>query len=513
MYDARNSRSALRQRNDELVKLLADKTDATEVAPESSTSASSPSSTGESLDRNRSKRGPQIGEEGGLVENSYTASTHESTRNSWTGENDWEPDLVVFLTTLAAGTFDTSARNLIQSFLQLKNRKHSQRHGRNIELYTTDMDGDKSAGIFSRAIPPAQDMVMYHREPNYIAVDHSPLPTIPTTVNPINISAAGITSEAGDGSVPHNSMSSAVLEDFHPTTLDIRSSSRMSVKRRCPNETYHHNFDHILTPTFPETTNSTEGYQHPMNGFMPFDGSIKANHFPTHIQEMQQLNLTVAPYAVEPLWKTTESLPPGPARWASETFTEIRRKARWMIQHGTSIEAVIGPTSLDNLLSPEVFDPNKALNVSDWAQAFCSNFPHLVSRNVPAPTYPCPDSCYDSRHHIRQSLTQITALPRPRRLLGSPLPCPTLAILPLPRHLRQRTTVVSSLRRRNHSTTHADPSVSRMASPTPSFRRTGTQCRLGQCRHGQYLGLMAPFRGYDFAERWGYGRVGTDAAF
>ncbi|THZ80215.1 hypothetical protein D6C84_07636 [Aureobasidium pullulans] len=113
---------------------------------------------------------------------------------------------------------------------------------------------------------------------------------------------------------------------------------------------------------------------------MPFSSGIKANHCTTHIQDVQLANLSTAPWMVQTAWMAEYEIPESPSRWASASFIGIRHRARLMIANEAPLESIIGPTSLHRLLDDRVRDPDLQWNVSDWAQDFMSNFPHM---NIP----------------------------------------------------------------------------------------------------------------------------------
>ncbi|THW98486.1 hypothetical protein D6D13_10615 [Aureobasidium pullulans] len=111
---------------------------------------------------------------------------------------------------------------------------------------------------------------------------------------------------------------------------------------------------------------------------MPFSSGIKANHCTTDIQNVQLSNLSTTPWMAQTAWISEHEIVDGPARWASGSFIGIRSRARAMIAKTAAIESIIGPTSLHRLLDSRVRDPDLQCNVSDWAQDFISNFPHMV---------------------------------------------------------------------------------------------------------------------------------------
>ncbi|CAD0016011.1 unnamed protein product, partial [Aureobasidium pullulans] len=113
---------------------------------------------------------------------------------------------------------------------------------------------------------------------------------------------------------------------------------------------------------------------------MPFSSGIKANHCAKHIQDVQLANLSTAPWMVQTAWMAEYEIPESPSRWASASFIGIRHRARLMIANEAPLESIIGPTSLHRLLDDRVRDPDLQWNVSDWAQDFMSNFPHMVLR-------------------------------------------------------------------------------------------------------------------------------------
>ncbi|THY89298.1 hypothetical protein D6C93_06950 [Aureobasidium pullulans] len=110
---------------------------------------------------------------------------------------------------------------------------------------------------------------------------------------------------------------------------------------------------------------------------MPFSMGIKANHCAKHIQDVQLANLNTAPWMVQTAWMAEYEIPESPSRWASASFIGIRHRARLMIANEAPLESIIGPTSLHRLLDDRVRDPDLQWNVSDWAQDFMSNFPHM----------------------------------------------------------------------------------------------------------------------------------------
>lgn len=283
-------------------------------------------------------------------------------------------DIAPFLEHLASTTTDDSTRKSLLEYMQTRARLDST------EALTMHTSGDTAA-------------YAYHALP----VAALPAPALNYGIAHDFASASSLTIYPQAHGVTFPSATAIGYIDAEPEIPTVASATALlQCMDLSPARAFEHpfNFSVFTYPHAFRTEDTIEVLQRhdssfqsdigPMLGFLPLASSISASHFPPGVQDAQTLDAEINPYAIEPMWLPIESIPGGPARWASRTFIEIRDRARWMIGRGIDVAAVIGPTSLDGLLATSQPDCDRQLNVSDWAQAFTSLFPHLVRYTGPS---------------------------------------------------------------------------------------------------------------------------------
>lgn len=296
-----------------------------------------------------------------------TTSSHAKAEQNMPLREDIT-DIAPFLEHLASTTTDDSTRKSLLEYMQRRARSNST------EALTMHTSGDATAYAYDALPVTALPVTALNHGIAHDFASPSSLTTYPQADGANYPSATTIGHIDAWSEIPTVAGATALLQ-----CMDLSPAGALG---------HPFNFSVFTYPHAPGIEDTVEVLQRhdssfqsdvcPMLGFLPLSSSTSASHFAPVVQVTQTMNAEINPYAIELMWLPIDSIPGGPARWASRTFIEIRDRARWMIAKGIDVAAVIGPTNLDGLLATSQPDCDRQLNVSDWAQAFTSFFPHLV---------------------------------------------------------------------------------------------------------------------------------------
>ena len=401
LYDAANSRHELRQRADALAREVATLKAKGRAAPPAQgehaaarLSDSPHSSFSSSSDNSRNLISPDPD----LCVDSYQDYEAElqdgqvfASRVSEAPSIDPNlGDLATILSNLALTTTDAATRDGLMNLLQ--NCQNVQPAHVAVSLEGHSRAGGRLSSFSEPAVAPRdmnngnsnQEIGAYDAAVPFLPMDGTDYPAAPASVLPYRTPVAS--------SMPFPE-TAGYMRGFAPgrySTYQRGARHETEGRNGYGNSAQSGRTDHVPSQT---QTRLVSKRQPSLHGFMPFSSSIKANHYPRDVQDTQLANLGASQCAAETCWLPVECIPDGPAKWASNTFTGVRNRARWAIANGACAESLTRSTSLQNIVSdykqrlvdPDYKrDPEQEMNVSDWAQAFVTWFPHLVRPNEAA---------------------------------------------------------------------------------------------------------------------------------